>query len=239
MHYLCTTNHPCYCSMKKNFLSLLLVLVVNAVAHGQLPQFSYTSFEDWVYSNPAVELNSDNILANRIYLYTTSAQLPLTLTSPLFTCRRGSILVMDVTWVTDQWQNEGFVERKVALTATILDAGGAPVDSVTYTPHGVTRVNDVNLSIAVPTGLSQMKLRFASWKADVKSNGAVRQIDISSLLRGDLNRDGAITISDINAMIDVIISGKTYDGPLLLADLNDDGSINIADINCIIDLILR
>lgn len=237
MHYLCTTNYPCF-MMKRNLLSLLFALVVSVAALGQLPQFSYTSFEDWVYSNPAVELNRSNILANRIYLYTTSEQLPLTLTSPLFACPSGMILDMDVTWVTDQWQSEGFVERKVALTATILDANGAPVDSVTYTPHNVTKVNNVNLSIAVPAGLPRMKVRFASWKADVKSNGAVRQIDMHSLLRGDLNRDGSITISDINAMIDVIISGNSAGVPLPLADMNDDGSITIADINCIIDLIL-
>ena len=224
--------------MKKSLLSLLL-LVVNVVALGQLPQFSYTSFEDWVYTNQAVELNGSNILANRIYLYTTSEHLPLTLTSPLFTCRSGMILDMNITWVTDQWQSESFVERKVALTATILDPNGNPVDSVTYTPHDVTRFNNVNLSIAVPAGMSRMKVRFASWKADVKSNGAVRQIDMTSLLRGDLNRDGAITISDINAMIDLIISGNPSGGSMLLADLNDDGSITIADINCIIDLILR
>lgn len=225
--------------MKRCISSLLLAFVVSIAAHGQLPQFSYMSFEDWVYSNPGVELNSDNILANRIYLYTTSQGLPLTLTSPQFTCRGGSILDMNVTWVTDQWQSEGFVERKVALTATILDANGAPVDSVTYTPHNLTRVNDVNLSIVVPAGLSRMRVRFASWKADVKSNGAVRQINMSSLLRGDLNRDGTISISDINEMIGIIISGSLDDVPLLLVDLNDDGSVTIADINCIIDLILR
>lgn len=237
MHYLCTTNHP-FCMMNRVLISLLLSFMVSAAAYGQLPQFSSTSFEDWVYTNPAVELNRDNILANRIYLYTNSQHLPFTLTSPLFTCRSGSVLDMNVTWITDQWQNEGFEERKVALTATILDANGAPVDSVTYIPHDLSRTNHVNLSIVVPEGLPRMKVRFASWKADVKSNGAVRQIEMGSLLRGDLNHDGAITISDINAMIDVIL-GDTDDVSMLIADLNDDGSITIADINCIIDLILR
>ena len=237
MHYLCTTNHPCLTMIRS--LILLLALVVGATAHGQLPQFSSTSFEDWVYTNPGVELNRDNILANRIYLYTTSQYVPLTLISPLFTCRSGSILDMNVTWITDQWQNESFVVRKVALTAAILDANGVVVDSVTYTPQSVSRTNYVNLSIAVPEGLSRMKLRFASWKGDVKSNGAVRQIEIASFQRGDVNRDGTISISDINALIGIILSDGMIDGPFLLADLNDDGSITIADINCIIDLILR
>lgn len=222
----------------KRFLLLLLILVTCAAVHGQLPQFSYTSFEDWVYSNPATELNSDNILANKIYLYKTSAGMPLTLTSPLFTCRGGSVLDMNVTWITDQWMNEGFVVSKVGLTATILDAQGNPVDSVTFTPTSVSRTNRLNLAIAVPRGMTQMKLRFASWKADVKSNGAVRQIAMTSMLRGDIDHDGAITISDINRMIDIILSGGQFDGPLVLADLNDDRSVTIADINLLIDMIL-
>ena len=226
--------------MMKRVITLLFTAIVLCVTmHAQLPQFSSTSYEDWVYTNPSVELNPDNILANRIYLYTTSTRLPLTLTSPLFTCRSGSVLDMKVTWITDQWMSESFVVGKVALTATILDAQGMAVDSVTYVPRSVNKTNMVNLSIVVPEGMTRMKLRFASWKADVKSNGAVRQIEIASLLRGDVNRDGAISISDINALIGIILSDGTYDGPLLLADLNDDGSVTIADINRLIEMILK
>ena len=61
--------------MNRSLISLLFALVVAVAAHGQLPQFSSTSFEDWVYTNPAVELNRDNILNNKIYLYTTSERL--------------------------------------------------------------------------------------------------------------------------------------------------------------------
>lgn len=225
--------------MIKNLLSLLLILIVTMAAHGQIPQFSSTSFEDWTYTNPAVELNSDNILANRIYLYTTSQRLPLTLTSPLFTCRKGSVLDMNVTWITDQWQSEGFVERKVALTATILDANGSPVDSVTYTPHNVSKTNDVNLCIAVPDGMTRLKVRFASWKADVNSNGAVRQIEMSTAQRGDVNRDGVINITDINALIGIILSGNAAGAINPLVDLNGDGSVTIADINSLINIILK
>lgn len=224
--------------LTKRFLLLLAACVVYVAAIGQAPQFSSTSFEDWVYSNPAIELNSDNILANRVYLYTTSAGLPLTLTSPLFTCRNGSVLDMNVTWITDQWKNENFNVRKVGLTATILDDQGLPVDSVTFTPDSVSKTNHINLAIAVPKGMTRMKLRFASWKADVKSNGAVRQITMTSLLRGDINHDGAISISDINAMIDIILSDGSFNGPLVLADLNGDHSVTIADINLLIDMIL-
>ena len=52
---------------------------------------------------------------------------------------------------------------------------------------------------------------------------------------GDVNGDGEISISDVNAVIDLILSAG--DNPL--ADVNGDGEINIADVNAVINLILN
>ena len=121
----------------------------------QLPQFSSKGFDGWIYSNPAIELNQSNIVNNKIYLYRTSTGLDLTLTSPLFACNAGQTLDMTVTWITDQWRSDHFVVSKVALTVAILNEGGEAVDSVTYTPVSVSRTNYVNLSLAVPEGLTE------------------------------------------------------------------------------------
>lgn len=51
---------------------------------------------------------------------------------------------------------------------------------------------------------------------------------------GDVNSDLEVNIADINAAIDIILSG----GSNVLADVNGDGEVNIADINAIIDIIL-
>ena len=51
---------------------------------------------------------------------------------------------------------------------------------------------------------------------------------------GDVNGDGEVNIADINAIIDIILSGGSLD----TADVNGDGEINIADINAVIDIIL-
>lgn len=51
---------------------------------------------------------------------------------------------------------------------------------------------------------------------------------------GDVNLDGEVNIADVNAVIDVIVSGDL----LPLADVNGDGEVNIADINAVIDIIL-
>ena len=56
----------------------------------------------------------------------------------------------------------------------------------------------------------------------------------SAAIPGDVNNDGEVNISDINAIIDMILSGSTNPG----GDVNGDGEVNIADVNAIIDVIL-
>ena len=51
----------------------------------------------------------------------------------------------------------------------------------------------------------------------------------------DVNRDGEVNIADVNALIDVILSGSTNSH----VDTNGDGEENIADVNTVIDAILN
>ena len=53
-------------------------------------------------------------------------------------------------------------------------------------------------------------------------------------LPGDVNRDREINISDVSAIIDIIINA----GVDAAGDVNGDGEVNIADINAVIDLML-
>ena len=53
-------------------------------------------------------------------------------------------------------------------------------------------------------------------------------------LTGDVNADYEINIADVNAVIDMILSGSLSTG----GDVNGDGEVNIADVNTLIDLIL-
>ena len=55
-----------------------------------------------------------------------------------------------------------------------------------------------------------------------------------SILKGDVNGDGEVNIADINAVIDMILSGRSDTS----GDVNGDGEVNIADINAVVDLIL-
>lgn len=53
---------------------------------------------------------------------------------------------------------------------------------------------------------------------------------------GDVNGDGVVNISDINVVIDVIISGHQGN---MAADINGDGVVNISDVNATIQNILN
>ena len=64
---------------------------------------------------------------------------------------------------------------------------------------------------------------------------ALTSVSAIAAVRGDVNNDGEITISDVNMVIDIILS----DSADLAGDVNEDGEINIIDINTVIDIILR
>ncbi len=52
---------------------------------------------------------------------------------------------------------------------------------------------------------------------------------------GDVDGNGEVNIADINAIIDVILSGKVNPA----CDVDGNGEVNIGDINMVIDLILK
>ena len=56
---------------------------------------------------------------------------------------------------------------------------------------------------------------------------------------GDVNRDGEITVSDINVVMDIILAESPDTTTTEGADVNGDGEINLADVNMIVDLILQ
>ena len=63
--------------------------------------------------------------------------------------------------------------------------------------------------------------------------------DPEAFLLGDVNKDGAITIADVTALVNIILgkdTAGTYDRRA--ADVNTDGSITIADVTALVNIIL-
>ena len=57
-------------------------------------------------------------------------------------------------------------------------------------------------------------------------------------IKGDVNRDGEVTVADVNAVILFILNASRDAEAELPADVNCDGEVTIADINMIISIIV-
>ena len=86
-----------------------------------------------------------------------------------------------------------------------------------------------NAALLVPNEAIESYRDATIWEKFVN----IQPID-SELLPGDVNGDGEVTIADINAVTDIILTGEFQPS----GDVNGDGEINIADVNAIIDIIL-
>ena len=53
-------------------------------------------------------------------------------------------------------------------------------------------------------------------------------------IKGDVNGDSVVNISDVNVLINMILTGISSNS----GDVNGDGAVNIADINYVIGIIL-
>ena len=60
-------------------------------------------------------------------------------------------------------------------------------------------------------------------------------------IAGDVNKDGRVDISDVTALIDIVLgkgSTQPYQNDHDAADVNDDDNIDISDVTALIDIIL-
>ena len=55
------------------------------------------------------------------------------------------------------------------------------------------------------------------------------------VVRGDVNGDEGVNISDVTALIDILLTGT--EAPVA-ADCNQDGDVNISDVTALIDFLL-
>lgn len=201
----------------------------------QLPQFAYNNYEGWTYNGG--ELTSTNIGNWRITLYVTKQNVPLSLTSPEFSCQGIDSIHADVSWKS--------LSIDIPLTMAIDDANGTPLDSVTcYPAQAITAPQTLSLTLRVPDGLSTARLRFVSWEANVNNGGATNKIVLTAIAsgtpttqKGDVDGDGRVNISDVTALINYLLSGDDSINPAA-ADTDEDGRVNISDVTALINMLL-
>ena len=59
-----------------------------------------------------------------------------------------------------------------------------------------------------------------------------------AFIRGDVNGDGSVSIADVTALIDYLLSGNASGINLSAADTNQDTNVSIADVTALIDYLL-
>jgi len=62
--------------------------------------------------------------------------------------------------------------------------------------------------------------------------------NIMSILVGDIDGDGQVTVSDINVIINMMAGMDDGTIDTTIADVDGDGQVTLSDINVIIDIIL-
>ena len=109
----------------------------------------------------------------------------------------------------------------------------------------LTFTKDDRSIVSFPT--ENIKLTFDNDNVIVNANGRISYLPLAQLQQmqfttdheittpiEDVNQDGEVNIGDVNAVIDMILSGTGN----ALGDVNGDGEVNIADVNAVIDAIL-
>ncbi len=61
---------------------------------------------------------------------------------------------------------------------------------------------------------------------------------VPTIIRGDVNDNGDVTIADVTALIDYLLSGNASGINLDNANCNLDGDVTIADVTALIDYLL-
>ena len=106
--------------------------------------------------------------------------------------------------------------------ATVTDASGS-----------MTLFNKFSSAVTLPEDGQYDVIGFVSL---YKGNLQFYPIEISNGVRGDLNGDGLVDVTDVSLLIDMVLGKIEQD--LTLGDLNGDGKIDVTDVSITIDIVL-
>ena len=145
---------------------------------------------------------------------------------PVLEVRCGGTQQMTVT------VEPGYASEGKTLTVRSTSPMIAATDAETYT------LDDYGQAVITVHGElpGMTSLVFGIDGYDLTATTLVNVEFVEDVLPGDVNGDSEVNIADVNALIDVILSGRTDD---MTADVNGDGEVNIADVNALIDIILN
>jgi hypothetical protein len=68
--------------------------------------------------------------------------------------------------------------------------------------------------------------------------GVLPELYEEMALKGDVNRDGEVTIADLTALVNILLGKDTAGYNLEAADVNSDGGRTIADVTALVNILL-
>ena len=121
-----------------------------------------------------------------------------------------------------------------SLSDAEIAPGDGEVLTLKFAPKGDVPIGAYTLKITnVKLGTSTL--------ADKYAGGDLTFVFNVKILRGDVTRDGKVDISDVTALIDIILgkdSTEPYQYDHYAADVTEDNKIDISDVTALIDIIL-
>ncbi len=106
--------------------------------------------------------------------------------------------------------------------------------TVTYSVEGLKLTYDnTNVTITNAEGTATLPLAQVKDMEFTNDPGST-----PSILIGDVNNDGEVSIGDVTALIDYLLGGTASNINLAAADVNSDSEVTIADVTALIDKLL-
>ena len=98
--------------------------------------------------------------------------------------------------------------------------------------HGASNMQTIDVTDVRTTSFFEVTTQTNKYDVKNVTDVYLPYLDVNP---GDVNGDGEVNVSDVNTLINMILSGNlSADG-----DLNGDGEVSLSDVNYIIDLILN
>ena len=146
-----------------------------------------------------------------------------------------TITSTDANYSPDIAKIEVYTGDATAATLMMKAAESGDADS-----RLITGITDKSYTVenltANGTFLYRVKALYVNGTESAWSN--VEEVTLSqSILMGDVNRDGQLSITDVTALVDYLLDDTT-DIDTAAADLSGDGAITITDVTSLIDLLL-
>ena len=171
-------------------------------------------------------------------IFKNSAGKDFTLISPSFNTNGQSTIRVKFDWKSTTYGEDNYSLTKNSPYIEVLDLNDNVIAQCYYQLKEAKIIHDIDVVVKIPgNSTGPVKVRIAAWNADTNTPGAVKHVEISNQINGDVNGDGAINVSDITALINVIMGITSL--PTEFADVNGDGAINVSDITALINIIMN